>query len=208
MELNREWLIGIVLCRLGYFSSCWLADLVPAILCYAIMLWIMGDCRSGRFDRMKLFRGLYNLTQAAARQRGDDRQFRRRASRPPARHQPAEACRRKPATCRPWSSFSSRSRSNISPRTGRPRLSRAFREKIAYLKAQEIDYLLCLHFNQALAEQSAEEFVQRNPARQTQYAAPGHRRRFPLRQEPPGQFRLPATEQRTLRFRPSTRPKP
>ena len=39
------------------------------------------------------------------------------------------------------------------------RLSR-FREKIAYLKAQEIDYLLCLHFDQRLAEQSAEDFVQ------------------------------------------------
>ena len=38
------------------------------------------------------------------------------------------------------------------------RLAR-FREKIAYLKAQKIDYLLCLHFNQALAELSAEEFV-------------------------------------------------
>jgi riboflavin kinase/FMN adenylyltransferase len=38
------------------------------------------------------------------------------------------------------------------------RLAR-FREKIAYLKAQRIDYLLCLHFDQALAEQSAEDFV-------------------------------------------------
>ena len=40
------------------------------------------------------------------------------------------------------------------------RLAR-FREKIAYLKAQQIDYLLCLRFNQELASQSAEEFVQR-----------------------------------------------
>ncbi len=40
------------------------------------------------------------------------------------------------------------------------RLAR-FREKIAYLKAQQIDYLLCLHFDHALAEQSAEEFVQK-----------------------------------------------
>ncbi len=39
------------------------------------------------------------------------------------------------------------------------RLAR-FREKIAYLKAQQIDYLLCLHFNHELAEQSAEDFVQ------------------------------------------------
>ena len=39
------------------------------------------------------------------------------------------------------------------------RLSR-FREKIAYLKAQQIDYLLCLHFNQELASLTAEEFVQ------------------------------------------------
>ena len=40
------------------------------------------------------------------------------------------------------------------------RLAR-FREKIAYLKAQQIDYLLCLHFDAALANLSAEEFVQR-----------------------------------------------
>ncbi len=40
------------------------------------------------------------------------------------------------------------------------RLAR-FREKIAYLKAQQIDYLLCLRFNQELASQSAEDFVQR-----------------------------------------------
>ena len=40
------------------------------------------------------------------------------------------------------------------------RLAR-FREKIAYLKAQQIDYLLCLRFNQELASQSAENFVQR-----------------------------------------------
>ncbi len=40
------------------------------------------------------------------------------------------------------------------------RLSR-FREKIAYLKAQKIDYLLCLHFDHNLAQQSAEDFVQK-----------------------------------------------
>ena len=39
------------------------------------------------------------------------------------------------------------------------RLSR-FREKIAFLKAQSIDYLLCLRFDQTLAELSAEAFVQ------------------------------------------------
>jgi len=39
------------------------------------------------------------------------------------------------------------------------RLAR-FREKIAYLKAQRIDYLLCLHFDHKLAAQSAEDFVQ------------------------------------------------
>ncbi len=39
------------------------------------------------------------------------------------------------------------------------RLAR-FREKIAYLKAQQIDYLLCLHFDARLAAQSAEDFVQ------------------------------------------------
>ncbi len=40
------------------------------------------------------------------------------------------------------------------------RLAR-FREKIAYLKGQQIDYLLCLHFDARLAEQSAEDFVQK-----------------------------------------------
>jgi riboflavin kinase/FMN adenylyltransferase len=40
------------------------------------------------------------------------------------------------------------------------RLAR-FREKIAYLKAQQIDYLLCLHFDAELAALEAEEFVQR-----------------------------------------------
>ena len=40
------------------------------------------------------------------------------------------------------------------------RLAR-FREKIAYLKAQQIDYLLCLRFDATFAAQSAEEFVQR-----------------------------------------------
>jgi riboflavin kinase/FMN adenylyltransferase len=39
------------------------------------------------------------------------------------------------------------------------RLSR-FREKIAYLKAQQIDYLLCLRFDRELASLSAEAFVQ------------------------------------------------
>ena len=39
------------------------------------------------------------------------------------------------------------------------RLAR-FREKIAYLKAQRIDYLLCLHFDHKLAAQSAEDFVE------------------------------------------------
>ncbi len=40
------------------------------------------------------------------------------------------------------------------------RLAR-FRDKIAYLKAQHIDYLLCLHFDADLAALSAKEFVQR-----------------------------------------------
>ena len=39
------------------------------------------------------------------------------------------------------------------------RLAR-FREKIAYLNAQQIDYLLCLRFDEELASQSAEAFVQ------------------------------------------------
>ena len=41
-----------------------------------------------------------------------------------------------------------------------PRRLARFREKIAYLKAQQIDYLLCLRFNHDLASQSAEDFVQ------------------------------------------------
>jgi len=48
----------------------------------------------------------------------------------------------------------------FAPERAPGRLSR-FREKIAYLKAQQIDYLLCLHFDRQLAEQTAEEFVQR-----------------------------------------------
>jgi riboflavin kinase/FMN adenylyltransferase len=48
----------------------------------------------------------------------------------------------------------------FAPAKAPKRLAR-FREKIAYLKAQQIDYLLCLHFDAALAELSAEEFVQR-----------------------------------------------
>jgi riboflavin kinase/FMN adenylyltransferase len=39
------------------------------------------------------------------------------------------------------------------------RLAR-FREKIAYLKSQEVDYLLCLKFDQPFSELSAEQFVQ------------------------------------------------
>ena len=48
----------------------------------------------------------------------------------------------------------------FAPERAPKRLAR-FREKIAYLKAQEIDYLLCLHFDRRLAEQSAEDFVQK-----------------------------------------------
>jgi len=48
----------------------------------------------------------------------------------------------------------------FAPERAPKRLSR-FREKIAYLKAQRIDYLLCLRFDRELAEQSAGEFVQR-----------------------------------------------
>jgi len=47
----------------------------------------------------------------------------------------------------------------FAPERAPKRLSR-FREKIAYLKAQQIDYLLCLHFDERLANQSAEDFVQ------------------------------------------------
>ena len=39
------------------------------------------------------------------------------------------------------------------------RLAR-FRDKIAFLKKQHIDFLICLRFDQTLASQSAEEFVQ------------------------------------------------
>ena len=63
--------------------------------------------------------------------------------------------------CQPWLSSSNRSRSStFAPDKAPKRLAR-FREKIAYLKAQQIDYLLCLRFNQELASQSAEDFVQR-----------------------------------------------
>jgi len=48
----------------------------------------------------------------------------------------------------------------FAPARAPKRLAR-FREKIAYLKAQQIDYLLCLHFDEGLAELSAEDFVQR-----------------------------------------------
>ncbi len=48
----------------------------------------------------------------------------------------------------------------FAPARAPKRLSR-FREKIAYLKAQKIDYLLCLHFDHNLAQQSAEDFVQK-----------------------------------------------
>ncbi|MDH3221307.1 MAG: bifunctional riboflavin kinase/FAD synthetase [Gammaproteobacteria bacterium] len=47
----------------------------------------------------------------------------------------------------------------FAPERAPRRLSR-FREKIAYLKGQRIDYLLCLHFDDRLANQSAEDFVQ------------------------------------------------
>ena len=40
-----------------------------------------------------------------------------------------------------------------------PRRLARFREKIAYLKEQQIDYLLCLRFDAELAAQSAEEFT-------------------------------------------------
>ena len=47
----------------------------------------------------------------------------------------------------------------FAPERAPGRLSR-FREKIAYLKAQQIDYLLCLRFDRQLAAQTAEDFVQ------------------------------------------------
>lgn len=48
----------------------------------------------------------------------------------------------------------------FAPEKAPKRLAR-FREKIAYLKAQHIDYLLCLHFDAELAGLEAETFVQR-----------------------------------------------
>ena len=48
----------------------------------------------------------------------------------------------------------------LAPERAPKRLAR-FREKIAYLKAQQIDYLLCLRFDAELAALSAEDFVQR-----------------------------------------------
>ena len=48
----------------------------------------------------------------------------------------------------------------FAPERAPKRLAR-FREKIAYLKAHQIDYLLCLRFDAELAALSAEDFVQR-----------------------------------------------
>lgn len=48
----------------------------------------------------------------------------------------------------------------FSPQRAPKRLAR-FRDKIAYLKALQIDYLLCLRFDAELAGLSAEDFVQR-----------------------------------------------
>jgi riboflavin kinase / FMN adenylyltransferase len=47
----------------------------------------------------------------------------------------------------------------FAPERAPKRLAR-FREKIAYLQAQQIDYLLCLRFDAVFAAQSAESFVQ------------------------------------------------
>ena len=47
----------------------------------------------------------------------------------------------------------------FAPERAPKRLSR-FREKISFLKNQDIDYLVCLRFDRSLAEQSAEDFVQ------------------------------------------------
>ena len=49
----------------------------------------------------------------------------------------------------------------FAPATSAPKRLARFREKIAYLKAQQIDYLLCLRFDANLAAQSAEDFVQK-----------------------------------------------
>ncbi|MEM7563271.1 MAG: bifunctional riboflavin kinase/FAD synthetase [Pseudomonadota bacterium] len=46
----------------------------------------------------------------------------------------------------------------FAPQKAPKRLSR-FRDKIAFLKEQQIDYLLCLRFDQSLANQTAEAFV-------------------------------------------------
>ena len=46
----------------------------------------------------------------------------------------------------------------FAPARAPKRLSR-FREKLDYLKSKQIDYLLCLKFNQSLSELTAEEFV-------------------------------------------------
>ena len=47
----------------------------------------------------------------------------------------------------------------FAPQKAPKRLSR-FREKINFLKAQQVDYLLCLRFDEALASQSAKAFVE------------------------------------------------
>ena len=108
---------------------------------------------------MKLIRGLYNLTRplpASAVTIGNFDGVHRG-------HQQVISQLKKSATAAALPTvviiFEPQPIEFFAPDKAPKRLAR-FREKIAYLKAQEIDYLLCLRFNAELANQSAEDFVQ------------------------------------------------
>ena len=108
---------------------------------------------------MKLFRGLYNLTQplpASAVTIGNFDGVHRG-------HQLVISQLKKVAAAADLPTvviiFEPQPIEYFAPDKAPKRLSR-FREKIAYLKDQQIDYLLCLRFDQALANLSAEDFVQ------------------------------------------------
>ena len=108
---------------------------------------------------MKLFRGLYNLTRplpASAVTIGNFDGVHRG-------HQLVISQLKKVAAAADLPTvviiFEPQPIEYFAPDKAPKRLSR-FREKIAYLKDQQIDYLLCLRFDQALASLSAEDFVQ------------------------------------------------
>jgi len=108
---------------------------------------------------MKLIRGLYNLTRPLAASAGTIGNF----DGVHRGHQQVISQLRRVAKAASLPTvviiFEPQPIEYFAPDKAPKRLAR-FREKIAYLKAQQIDYLLCLRFNQELASQSAEDFVQ------------------------------------------------